>query len=263
MVERIILKNKPLVEAIFEIKWKLKDTGSHGFTDENFNLLSGILYDKISNDYPIPGTLIPEFVPLESAPYAIRTQFREKEGQWPLVQIGPGILTVNDTESYVWEDFEERIITVLGSLLDSFSKLKKELIIESLSLRYIDALDFDYTTHNIYAYLKDQLKLSINPTPSLFKPEFLDSHPVDVNIDLVYPSHAPIGKVVIKFSTGYRKDSHGKNIPAIIWNTIFQSEVTPPYTSGNEIITWVRGAHEVTDHIFFTIIEGELLEKFR
>lgn len=263
MVERVILSNKPLVEAIFEIRWRLKETSPHVFIDENFNLLTGILYDKISDEYPFPVNLVPEFIPLESAPYAIRTQFRKQKDQWPLVQIGPGILSVNDTESYVWEDFEKRIVHILKCLYTSFSKLKKEMIIESLSLRYIDALNFDYNSLDIFTFLKEKLKLQINLTPKLFEHDLIDSNPADLNIDLIYNSKNPPGKVTLKFSTGHRKDLQDQMKPAVIWNTVFQSEANMTNLKEEEIVEWVNGAHKVTDHIFFTIIEGELLEKFR
>ena len=263
MVERVILTNKPLVEAIFEIKWKLKETNPHIFIDENFNLLTGILYDKISNEYPYPVNLVPDFIPLESSPYAIRTQFRKKKEQWPLIQIGPGILTVNDTESYVWEDFQERIIYILKCLFESFSKLSKEIEIRSLILRYIDAFDFDYNSSDVYEFLQEQLKLQINLTSKLFAPNLIDSHPDGLNIDLIYKSKNPPGKVTLKFSTGHRKNLQGQMKPAVIWNTVFQSEENMTDLKKEEIIEWVNGAHTVTDHIFFTIIEGELLEKFR
>lgn len=263
MVERVILTNKPLVEAIFEIKWKLLEVSPNVYTDENFNLLTGILYDNISDEYPFPVNLVPEFVPLETAPYAIRTQFRKQRDEWPLVQVGPGILTINDTESYVWEDFEKRIAHILKYLYTSFSKLKKEMKIESLTLRYIDSLDFDYNSHDVYSYLQEQLKLNITLTPKLFKPDFIDAHPADLNVDLIFNSKNPPGKVTLKFSTGHRKDPQGLMKPAIIWNTVFQSETNLPYDNEEEIIQWVNSAHTVTDHIFFTIIEGELLEKFR
>ena len=37
------------------------------------------------------------------------------------MQIGP-IITINDTENYKWEDFEERILKVLKTLINILSK---------------------------------------------------------------------------------------------------------------------------------------------
>lgn len=147
----------------------------------SFNLLTGILYDKISNEYSFPVNLVPDFIPLESSPYAIRTQFRKEKEQWPLVQVGPGILTVNDTELYVWEDFQERIIYVLKCLFESFSKLSKKIQIESLILRYIDAFDFDYNSSDVYEFMQKKLKLQITLTPKLFAPNLIDSHPDEMD----------------------------------------------------------------------------------
>ena len=46
------LTNKPLVEAIFEIKWELQDSPSGGKIDPNYKILVGMLYEKLNQDYP-------------------------------------------------------------------------------------------------------------------------------------------------------------------------------------------------------------------
>lgn len=49
---RKILKNKPLVEAIFELRWELKEQESRMKIDPHYKILVGRIYDKVSNEYP-------------------------------------------------------------------------------------------------------------------------------------------------------------------------------------------------------------------
>ena len=105
---RIILKNKPLVEAIFELKWKLiqQDTGI--YIDPHYKILIGSLYEKIKDKYPFYEQLETARMPDEIAAYLVQHRFRVKENDWPLIQIGPGIITLNDTDNYVYHVFPTR-----------------------------------------------------------------------------------------------------------------------------------------------------------
>ena len=98
------LSNKPLVEAIFELKWKLKKSENGGQIDPNYKILVGMLYDRLKRNYPQLEALPASDMPDEMVPHVVQNRFRVGKGKWPLVQIGPGILTVNDTGNYTWEN---------------------------------------------------------------------------------------------------------------------------------------------------------------
>ncbi|MBE9171356.1 TIGR04255 family protein [Pleurocapsales cyanobacterium LEGE 06147] len=57
------LKNKPLVEAIFEIRWSVEQQNQLSI-DPNIQFLLGRLFDRISSEYPtyeqLPSSLVPE-----------------------------------------------------------------------------------------------------------------------------------------------------------------------------------------------------------
>src|SRR3954453_16834026 len=89
------LPKKPLVEAWFELRWKIDENPKRkGIVS---NILLGRYYDKIRTSYPAPEELSAAMVPEEMIPYTARHRFRAAEMQWPLTQLGLGILTVNDT----------------------------------------------------------------------------------------------------------------------------------------------------------------------
>ena len=96
----INLKNKPLIEAIFEIRWKLQEGPEKGMRiDPHYKLLIGRIYEKIKDKYTFHEQLPTASMPDEIAGYIIQHRFRKKENEWPLIQLGPGIITLNDTKS--------------------------------------------------------------------------------------------------------------------------------------------------------------------
>ena len=119
------LPNKPLVEALFELRWKPDEDASRGQTA--FRLFFGRYYDKIREGYPeiedLPASQVPEAL----TPNIVRHRFRARPNQWPLTQIGPGILTVNETEKYKWDSFRERIEGALAAFLRPIRKTSRHL----------------------------------------------------------------------------------------------------------------------------------------
>ena len=72
------LKNKPLVEAILEFKWKLtSQTASRIKTDPHYSLLLGRFSEKVERDYPfhepLPTTQVPDAMVAHMAQHRFRT----------------------------------------------------------------------------------------------------------------------------------------------------------------------------------------------
>jgi len=82
------LVNKPLVEAIFELRWQLKSIEAGLPQDPGFRIALGRFYDRVAADYPIPVDLPTVQVPEDMAAYAVRHQFRAKKDGWPVTQLG-------------------------------------------------------------------------------------------------------------------------------------------------------------------------------
>lgn len=95
-----VLNNKPLVECILEMRWALVEQAPGLSQDPHFPLLLGRLYDRLNADYPVHEQLPAAEVPSELVGHTVQHRFRRKAEGWPLVQVGPGILTVNDTDGY-------------------------------------------------------------------------------------------------------------------------------------------------------------------
>jgi uncharacterized protein (TIGR04255 family) len=137
------LPNAPLQEVIFEIRWALapgRETGQ--IIDEGFELASGRLSTIIEKKFPYYKRIIPQDIPDQLMHYQVVHQYWSGENIWPVLQLGPGIFTINCTEEgYVWEEkFQELIKNAIGWLEQAY---RQSLNIRFSSLRYIDAVKVD------------------------------------------------------------------------------------------------------------------------
>ena len=253
---RKVLKNKPLVEAIFELRWNLQEPAPGMKIAPHYKLLIGRLYDKLSDEYPFHEQLPAASMPDEIAGYIVQHRFRKDKDKWPLVQLGPGIITINDTEGYVWEDFEERITQAISILFKVYPESKTNLIVNKLLLRYIDAIAFDFEKDDIFTFLKEQAKTKINLYQKLFEDTRVEKLPLGLDLRFSFASTAPKGAIHLRFARRKRKETD-----ALIWETMVESVSDIPIVQ-NEITDWVKEAHNLTDDWFFKLIEGELLRRF-
>jgi len=253
---RKILKNKPLIEAIFELRWDLSGKAASGErVDPHSKILVGAVYDKIKSEYPFHEQLPASEVPDRFTPYIIQHRFRKSEAQWPLVQIGPGILTLNDTVGYVWEDFSQRISKLLHVFFDTYPDLEnlKPLIV---ILHYIDSIEFDYE-NDILKFLQDKMRIAVNINEDLFAGTGITLPPFDMDMKFSFFSTTPKGAMDIRIRRGKRLESD-----VLIWETIFKSKGEDAPKSEEEINVWVNDSHRLTDDWFFKLIQGDLLKEF-
>ncbi|MEW5936784.1 MAG: TIGR04255 family protein [Candidatus Thermoplasmatota archaeon] len=256
-MERKVLKNKPLVEAIFELRWELQEPVQGMKIDPHYKILIGRIYDRVRDEYPFHEQLPTATMPDEIAGYVVQHRFRKDKDQWPLIQIGPGIITLNDTGGYVWEDFEKRINLLLSILFDAYPDAGTNLKANGLLLRYIDAVDYNYEKEDVFNFLKEKLKVNIQMHKDLFKETGVRNLPLGFDLRFSFPSAKPKGAVHLRFVRGNRK-----NIDALVWETQVQSIGDDVPKMKDQIITWAISAHELTDDWFFKMIEGELLRRF-
>lgn len=262
VVERKNLKNKPLVEAIFEMRWKLKEQSGMRL-DSNYKLLPGRLSDKLRKVYPYYQILPTEIVPEELAGGLVQHQFRKSKNQWPLVQIGPGILTVNDTENYIWKDFRKSIIDAVKAFYEAYPD-SSDLIIESLLLRYIDGIEFDFDNKDILQFLKEQMKISITLPPPVF--EKGDTKKLSrLNCVFSFKCDVPESLVTIRLSRGkFNRWNNERSIKeGLLWDTVVDTRYGERLKNISVLSEWLEAAHDITHKWFFKIIEGDLEKRFQ
>lgn len=251
------LNNKPLVEAIFELRWKLKEVGNGILIDPDYKLLIGTIYDKVKNKYKHHKQLPSATMPDEIAAYVVQHQFRYSEDGWPLIQVGPGVITLNDTEKYTWSNFQKRIDELINVLFESYPNSDEKLEINSLVLRYINAEEFDFEKNDIWGFIKDKLKIYVNIYPQLFENTEVSDKPLSFDLQFTFPTNKPNGATYLRFRQGSIK-----NKSALIWETQIQS-TKQDIPNNEDLPNWIKDAHSLTKDWFFKMIKGDLLEKYK
>lgn len=246
------LQNKPLVEAIVELRWRIDPEKG----DPNYSIFVGRLYNILESKYtyhePLPTSMMPEQI----AGNIVQHRFRAGENGWPLVQVGPGIVTLNETEKYNWGDFGERANRLARSVYRAYPKAG-ELKMSSLLLRYIDAVEIEHISKSVLDYVKDKLKVSVVLPRQLFESGRTDREAKAFNLVVAYQTKRPKGTITLRLGIGKKKGNK-----ALVWETAVQSVDEELPSLPNGFRAWLKAAHNITDDWFFRLIEGELEREF-
>ena len=251
------LKKKPLVEAILELKWKLPIQTAPGIeADPHYRLLLGRFSEKVEGDYPfhepLPTTQIPDAMVAHMAQH----RFRTSEAGWPLIQMGPGLMTVNETDGYNWSDFKKRCEKAVESLFNAHPA-KQNFRVQDVTLRYIDAVDVDFMQESVFGFLQEKMKTTISLPDGLFDGGRVEKNPAAFNWQASFPHNDPGGLVTLRFAIGKHKDR-----PALIWETLVKAARDHIPSIPDGFSEWLGKAHDLTDDWFFKLIEGELERRF-
>ena len=249
------LKNPPIVEALIEIRWKLQKGSGPNPIDPHYQLLVGSLYSKIKDRYEFHEALPVSQVSDEVTGSVVKHRFRVAEGEWPLIQIGPGVMTVNQTKRYsTYESFKPLVLDAIKHL---YAEYGGELVIEKLLLRYIDAKKFDYAENDVCEFLSSKMGIEIKHFDSVYQEGAIEKKPTSLHLQSSFRCNDPAGTATLSFSTGSHKDER-----SIVWNQILQSEGddVPDMPDGFE--EWIDGAHRVVKKWFDDLIEGDLKREF-
>src|SRR5947209_1729030 len=119
MPRRTLVK-KPLVEAILEVRWALETKQPGTQIDPQYKLLLGRFQERVRDRYPEYEQLPAAALPDELIPYNVQHRFRRNANGWPLVQLGPGLLTVNETETYDWTTFRPLTLEAFQKLFEAY-----------------------------------------------------------------------------------------------------------------------------------------------
>ena len=244
------LSNKPLVEAILEIKWEIPQEAG----DPRYSLFVGRLYDRVQSDYPFHQELPASMMPPPVSNNLVQHRFRIAEEKWPLVQIGPGIVTLNDTENYIWSDFGDRAKRFVDAIYKAYPNTDL-FKVTHINLRYIDA--FDLEDENMMIFLEEKLKTKILIPSALFENNNVNSSPYSMGLNVMFTSNSPSANIQVKFNSGKHKE-----LPAIIMELGVYSNSQDVPNMPSEFSDWIESSHNLSDEWFFTFIEGELERKY-
>ena len=237
------LPKAPLLEVIFEIRWHINNDDERN----RYQYLHGDLYNTLKSEYPFRELVVPSHFPVEVYLNQVAHRFRQAKGGYPLIQIGPGIFTINTIEKdYIWEDFCGQIQNSVKNLitLDSFNA---QLPV-SLALRYIDFFQFDFNQNDIKDYLNDFLHIKVEQ-------EFFKNNAPPYNINLGFTYGTTVGTLNLSVNKGLVDEVEG----LIIQIEVIQQGMNAVIT---EIDKWLDSAHILTSDTFNNLTKGKLQDYF-
>ncbi len=231
------LPNAPLQEVIFEGKWELSlDQQTSAFIDPEFQFALGKFQHVISSRFPYHKSKIPGDIPLQFLGHQPIHQFWTGEGVWPVIQLGPGVITVNDTEkNYEWDDVffplvKETLFNVKNAYVNDLSFI-------SYTLRYIDVVKIkDYEFSNWFDFVKDNINFQFSNGYPL--PGTLHNFKIEQSFRT-----EDAGLIEIGFSNG--QDNQKEDI--FIWQTAVTGR-KPLFIEG--LMEWLVLAHSHCSRIF-------------
>ncbi len=239
------LKNAPLLETVFEIRWDSRNKSDI----DNFQLLIGELYSALSNEYDKPISMIPDpNLPLIAFANIPIYRFVKKD-KAAIFQLGPGVLSVNCiTKEYEWKVFFKEVSKIVGLFRSKFqfSELKNEV---EISLRYIDFFDVDTLSVNLFEYLEDKLHIKIHS--ELFQ------KPLTLGLNTSYL----IGESIFNISIFTGKLNENKKDGLFIESKMSKkSEVDTAFQNWESL---VESFHTELNNFFEKLIAGELYNSFK
>jgi uncharacterized protein (TIGR04255 family) len=248
----------PLVEAIFELQWSpigapQDDSAGH----PGFGFLLGRFYDRVRSEYPELVNLPTARLPAEQTPYRARHQFRTVPGAWPLIQFGPGLLTVNETQRYRWDCFGPRLSRAITAFFDAYPSELSPLRPRQAVLRYINSIPIDRDKPSLVRFLREQLHTSLSVDPALFDDPGVAEHPAGLSFSMTFPLAKQAGLGTVAISTG---NASGR--PCVVWQLEARALGDQVPTRPRGLDDWLGRAHALLLGWFTTLSRGALSDSF-
>lgn len=238
------LPKAPLIEVIFEIKWTVPGNKEA----QEVQYLHGDLYPLLKSEYPYREAVNP-FVPADLLMHVPTHRFRTAANDYPLIQVGPGLVTINTVDSkYFWDEYETRVLDVIEKLQRVYPLQNQHNV--HLVLQYIDLIRFDFQHGDVLNFLEENLNISI-------KQGFYRPKTVAGNLLLILNFPTELGALNVNIGRG--KDNQGFDGIAI--NTSIVSGIIKPERV--VLKDWLTKSHEYCSTIFKDMTRGKLYDSFK
>ena len=265
----IKLESNPLLEAWLEIRWQLEPGVAPGLKrDAGFPFALAAFYASVRDRFGYREDLDASHAPQGVLPYVVRHRFRSGENEWPLLQLGPGVGTVNFTSPYTWDDFKETALYLRRILLDAYTET--ELKTQTVTLRYRNGIPFEYHSSDLLSYLKHNLNTSIGLPVHIPGLGNSMTWPTGMNFVLSFDLSEPRGTGTLRFATAVRRQkspesSQETESEMLIWQLEVESggDDAPELSKEDEFAQWLISAHNVIHEWFFSLIQGPLYRLYR
>ena len=265
----IKLARNPLLEVWLEIHWQLEAGRMPPFKrDPVFPFALGVFYESIKDSFKHREDLEASHAPDNMLPHIVRHRFWSEEGKWPLLQLGPGVATVNFADHYTWDHFEKMALYLRDKLLNAYGETK--LKAQTITLRYRNGASLEQEPGNPLGFLQQNLNTVITLPPRVPGSAGSVGWPTGANIVLNYDLLEPRGIGTLRLMTGTRRQQDpetGRETVdrMLIWQLEMQSkdDDVPGLYKEDEFTRWLTSAHAVIHEWFFSLIDGSLFEMYQ
>ncbi|HSX11710.1 MAG TPA: TIGR04255 family protein [Chlamydiales bacterium] len=256
--ETPLLLHPPVIEVIFELRWEIETDSQTGrMRDPSYPMMYGRIYERLKKDFPHIEDLPSVQAHPEATPFIPRHRMRKEKNGYPLVQVGPGIITVNDAKGYSWKSFRALALRLIEAVSELFPEGGMPLNFTRSELRYVNGIRFDIARENPLAFLAEKLHMKVELDPELFAQNAIHERPNALGVNLAYALEKPMGNLSIHANLG---QFEGK--PAFIQQTSILSVGDLVPTELETFTPWLEEAHQVAENCFQTFCKGALMEKF-
>lgn len=254
-----IYENAPLVEVIAELRWHLLPIES--MPGAEIDPIYDRALPKVRDALAGMGLkhvdqLVPEHVPQEMIAGLPAFRFRPAANRWPLVQLGPGVMTVNVTPPYEgWGEFAVTLEGAIRAVDATFSFGEQFSRIKSLELRYLDAFTAKHGLGDHIEFIRDDLSLTIQPPDALIGALKEPDANVYPGVNLQFPVRGrPYDQMLLSASRGARDGRE-----ALIYDLRVRHH-TPEHVleRGEDVIKWMHDAHRILNIAFERTISDRL-----
>lgn len=257
------LKNAPLVEVIFEIRWgeRTKDDLnqlSFKFNDEELSFFPGE-FRSISKAHGFGTYVSRSGIPANFQPHNPKYQFWSGENTWPCLQLGLGLMTANQVnDGYSWKSFKQLCLTALDILDQAHPLGLQGLPAIGVELRFQDGFPFD-KDESPYSFIHEKLNIDLGIPDDFSNSKYFVGESDNHSISFTLPTAKPNGFVQIGLSKGTIWDKEG-----FIMNTTTRSaDGDSPSFEKRELEQWLEDAHDVQRHTFETLIKPAYMSTFK
>lgn len=253
----LLLSKPPILEAIFEMRWELAPVpNTQVRRDPAYPLLYGRLYDRFKKDYGLVEDLPSVQAHPDASPYVVRHRMRKAQDKWPLVQVGPGVLTINEGKEYSWEKFRDEIVRIFEAFTDFYPASTFPLNVLKAELRFINGIEVD-EKENPLQFLAEKLHTKIELDSELFAGTKISPAPEGLTVNLGFNIQNPEGKAMLAIGSGEMMDKS-----AMLQQMIFQSIGESAPQDLGSLDPWLDSMHKIAKHWFETICRGDVMKKF-
>jgi uncharacterized protein (TIGR04255 family) len=251
-----------LVEAWLVIRWKLDVISENPpiKRDDLFPIALGRFDHLVREEYKFRKELSANQAPLEITPHAVRYQFRKQQEQWPLLQIGPGVATLNFKSPCSWEDFKKEAEFLRKAIVSAYEE--KTLQIDLISLTYRNGVPFNFSSEDLSNFMTKNLNTKIE-FPKYLPGKVAEKQIIkDFNASTSFLLSEPNGaEGAFRLATG-KKNENGKEQELVVFDFEVASNNTPLLNDKDDFLDWIDKAHSVCHEWYMATIQGELFDEY-